>query len=212
MKPTARSGDSAGRRIGITGGIGCGKSEVAAIIERAGYPVLSSDRVAKNLMESDAAIRRAIAKEFGSQTYNESGNLNRASLAHQVFSDPNKLDLLESIVHPAVIQHIDGEIEALHAKGSPIVFVESALIYEAGIDDSYSLIIAVVSNPLLVKQRLVHRGLSEAEIDRRIARQIPNHDKASWSDFTITNDGSLDDLERNTRFVIMMIETLCRES
>ena len=175
-------------KIGITGGIGSGKSYLARIFKALGVPFYDADKEAKILMNSHPGIRDALRKAFGEAVYTSGGELNRTYLAAEVFRDKAKLALLNSIVHPVVIQHAADWADAQTASYS---LKEAALLFESG---SYKNLDAtiLVSAPLelRVKRVMQRDGLSREEVLDRIQKQMPEEDKQKLADFTIVNDGS----------------------
>lgn len=194
--------------IGLTGSIGAGKSTVADIIAEE-YPVLTADRIARDIMEQNDAVRSALIEDFGVQTYLSDGSLNRDFLAEIVFDDPQKLETLNSIVHPPTIERIMGQAAALHADGARIVFIESALVFEAGTQDLYDYVIAVISPVDKAVERIMERDdISESDVRRRMRSQLPPEEKAERADFTIRNNGTLEDLRQSTAGVISIVTRL----
>ena len=119
--------------IGITGGVGSGKSHVCALIEKhLGYPVIDSDSVSRNQMEPGGPVLKKVVEEFGEDILNPDGSLNRSALAAIVFQDDEKLEKLNRITHPAVIEEIEQRISDYAKRNIPFVFVESALACSAG--------------------------------------------------------------------------------
>lgn len=196
--------------IGLTGSIGAGKSTVADIIAEQ-YPVLSADRIARDIMEQNDAVRSALIEEFGVQTYISDGSLNRSFIAEIVFGDPQKLEILNSIVHPPTIDRIIEQAASLHEGGIRVVFVESALVFEAGTQGLYDYVIAVISPVDKAVERIMERdGISEDAVIRRMRSQLPPDEKAERADFTIRNNGTLEDLRRSTTGVLSIVTRLDR--
>jgi len=194
--------------IGLTGSIGAGKSTVAEIIAEQ-YPVLIADRIARDIMEQDDAVRSALIDAFGVQTYLSDGSLNRSFIAEIVFDDPQKLEFLNSIVHPPTIDRIMEQAAALHANGADVVFIESALVFEAGTQGLYDYVIAVICPVDKAVERIMKRdGLSEHDVRRRMRSQLPPDEKAERADFTIRNNGTLEDLRRSTTGVVGIVTKL----
>jgi len=177
--------------IGITGGIGAGKSTVARMLKWAGYPVYDSDTRAKALVNEDNDLRASVIAYFGNQVYSPDGQLNRAALGAKVFSNPEALQHLNSLVHPAVKRDFASWVKIQSAKGCSIAFKEAALIFEAGTEDSLDAV-WVVSAPKEVRiQRVAKRDdLSREQIQDRINRQIPEEEKRKRANHIIENDGS----------------------
>lgn len=195
--------------VGITGGIGCGKTTVAEIVCELGYPVLFSDLIAQKLIASDKTIQKKLKSVFGESVFDAHHALVKKKLAEIVFPDSKKLQQLNEIVHPKTIAYIENEIRLLSGQNNPLIFVESALIYEAEIEGTFDYIIAVSSSPEKVYSRLAKRsGMSEAEIEKRILQQIPVEEKERRADFVIRNDDSMDVLRQNTKFILTLLTAL----
>ncbi|MCH7402359.1 dephospho-CoA kinase [Belliella kenyensis] len=172
--------------IGITGGIGSGKSTVAKIFEILGIPVYYADDRAKWLMANDPTLIEDIKNSFGNQAYLPDGSLNRAFLADEIFSNDTKTELVNSLVHPAVKLNFETWVASQNA---PYVLKEAALLFESGSNKDLDKIITV-SSPLLVRVNRVlmrdpHR--SEAQLHAIIDKQLPDEEKISKSDFSIKN-------------------------
>lgn len=173
-------------KVGITGGIGSGKSTVCRIFHLLGIPVYSADDRAKWLMERDAALKSKIATEFGQEAYTQEGTLNRKYLADQVFSDPEKVKKINSLVHPAVGLDFENWVKE---QQTPYVLKEAALLFETGSASQLDKLINV-SSPLKVRVARVlmrdpHR--SEAQINSIIDQQMPDEKKNELADFVIKN-------------------------
>jgi len=176
-----------GMKIGITGGIGSGKSYVARIFKALGVPFYDADREAKELMNSSSVIREALTQEFGTEVYNQEGDLNRSYLASRVFRDQDKLDKLNAIVHPIVIQH--GEDWAL-SQTFPYTLKEAALLFESGSYKKLDYTILVTA-PLEIRiTRVMQRdAITREEVLNRVDKQMPDEEKLKLADFTVLNDG-----------------------
>lgn len=174
-------------KIGVTGGIGSGKSVVCRIFGVLGIPVFDADTEAKRLMRADAALASAIRAEFGAETYYEDGTLNRAYLADQVFNDEERLTKLNALVHPAVIRA--GE-EWARGQTAPYTIKEAALLFESG---SFKLnhYTILVSAPVGIRiERVMKRdGITAKQVEARMERQWPEEEKRQLADFEIVNDG-----------------------
>lgn len=174
-------------RVGITGGIGSGKTTVCRIFESLGIPVYDADHWAKWLIEHDETVQAGIIALFGPHAYNN-GVYDRAYIAGIVFQDAAKLTALNALVHPAVEQHS----RAWHAQhtGYAYTLKEAALLIESG-SNRYLDRLIVVTAPVDIRiQRVVQRdGLSEAQVIARMERQLPEPEKIAIADFVIVNDG-----------------------
>lgn len=171
--------------IGLTGGIGSGKSTVAKVFETLGIPVYYADDEAKRLMNTDERLKQEIIKQFGIESYKD-GTLNRPYIASLVFTNKEKLSLLNSLVHPVTIE--DSQKWVLQ-QISPYVIREAALLFESGANKGLDFVIGV-SAPLPLRiQRVIQRdGLSKEEIEQRISRQMDEEEKTKKCDFVILND------------------------
>lgn len=176
-------------KVGLTGGIGSGKSSAAKIFETYGIPVYHADERAKQLMASDKEIIAGVKGIFGKDAYGEDGTLNRKFIAQLSFADGLLLKKLEALVHPAVFS--DEEQWYASQTVAPYAIMEAALIIESGRNKSYDKIITVTA-PLEVRiQRVIDRDkVTRTEVEDRIGRQIPEEEKVLQSDFVIINDGS----------------------
>ncbi|MCC7465271.1 MAG: dephospho-CoA kinase [Saprospiraceae bacterium] len=179
-------------RVGITGGIGSGKTMVCRIFqETLGIPVFNADIRAKELINSDPELRRGIVAIFGAQAYDETGQYHRAYVASIAFSQPEKLAALNALVHPAVEKaSLEWHMEQIRA-GAAYTLKEAALLVESGSHKHLDFMI-VVSAPEDVRvQRVMQRdGLSEDQVRSRMRGQLPESEKLALADFVILNDGN----------------------
>lgn len=198
-------------RVAITGGPGSGKSTLARIFAQRGAHVVSSDDVARSLMEPGEPVYVSIVRMFGHGVVREDGSLDRKKLAQLAFSEDRVRDL-EGIVHPAVLRW-QAEWAAALEKTDPhgVAMVETALVFESNytsIDKRFDRIILVTASEATKKQRFVQRALKkgsdasliealEADAERRLALQIPDAEKIGRSDFVIHNDGDLASAEKS---------------
>lgn len=198
--------------IGITGGFASGKTTAAKIIEAQGYPVIYTDDLAKELMAKDEKIKKRIKVRFGDVVFNADGSLNNERLAEIVFTDTEEgkknLQKLNVIVHPAVIDEMTKRVEKYEAEGHPLIFVESALIFELGLDEGFDYVITVYSDEDVVLKRAAQRGFSTEQVNQRIAQQLPAKKKLEWADFSIRNNGSFDELKEAVLSVLNILKSL----
>lgn len=174
-------------QVGITGGIGSGKSTVSKVFEVLGIPVLDADSVAKHLMQYDPDLRQSLMALFGEETYTN-GQLNREHIAALVFNNPQQLEQLNAIVHPATIAFSKNWAQQQTA---PYIIKEAALLFESGSYKELDKIIGVYAPLPLRLQRAVNRDqVSEAAIRSRMARQMDEEEKMKRCDFIIKNDES----------------------
>lgn len=177
-----------GLKIGITGGIGSGKTTVCKIFAALGIPIYYADDRAKALMTDDEELKTALIKTFGTETYLSSGSINRKYLASIVFNDQASLEKLNAIVHPAVKK--DGVEWAESYSKYPYTLREAALIYESGIDKTLDYIIVVTAPESLRIQRVIQRdSIEEKAVRARIDKQWPEAEKIKRASFIIYNDG-----------------------
>lgn len=172
-------------KIGLTGGIGSGKTTVAHIFELLGVPVYYADTAAKEIMNTDAGLRKQIIQHFGEETYN--GNvLNRQHLSGLIFGDKAKLELLNSLVHPVTIQNAETWMAQQNA---PYILKEAALFFEAGSAGGLDYIIGVYSPKALRMQRTMQRDNTTKEaVEKRMKNQLNEEIKMRLCDFVITNN------------------------
>jgi len=199
--------------IGITGNFGTGKSTVCKIIEEYGYPVIYSDTLAKELMAKNDELKKKIIENFGEEAYHEDGSLNRKWLAERVFSNSpeseSTLARLNAIVHPFVLDETEKIITRLIEEGNRLIFFESALIFEANIQNLFDYIILVDSKKEKIYERLEKLGkFSKIEIDSRLQKQIPAREKYNSADFIIQNNGTLEELKKNVEFILDILREL----
>jgi dephospho-CoA kinase len=174
-------------QVGITGGIGSGKSTVAEIFKCLKIPVYDADGRAKTLMNSDAKLKTQIEREFGSQSYDNSGNLDRRYLAKNVFGFPDRLEKLNALVHPCVAE--DYRQWAQSQKSSSYVLKEAALLFESGSSKQLDKIILVTAPEDLRIKRVKSRDKrSEEEVRNIIHSQWSQEKSIVLADFVIKND------------------------
>lgn len=172
-------------KIGITGGIGSGKSTVAKIFAILGIPVYYADGAAKRLMETNAELQQSLTAVFGDQLYQD-GQLNRPFLANLVFNDADKLAQLNALVHPATLK--DAE-EWMQRQTAPYCLKEAALIFESGSQQNLDYVIGVYAPESLRIQRVVQRdGVKQEQVLARMNKQINETIKMRLCDFVIAND------------------------
>lgn len=181
--------------LGVTGGIGSGKSAACAIFEALGARVVYADAEAKRLMHEHPALRAAIVEAFGAESYDAAGRLNRPHLAARVFGDEEQVARLNALVHPRVREAFFDLHDAAEADGYDLFVYEAALIYEAEADRVLDHV-AVVDAPLETRiERVMARdGVSREAVLARMRHQMPAAELRRRADFVIENDGDLDQL------------------
>ncbi len=199
--------------IGLTGSIGSGKSTVAEIIESCNIKVIKSDLNAKEIMHKNPKVKRNLIEAFGENVYLEDGNLNSTFIASLVFDDEDieykNLNRLNQIVHPIVIEQLMEDVEALESKGEKLIFVESALIYEADLQEGFDYVVVVNASKENVIERLTKsRGMTEKQIENVMKTQISNEEKVGIADFVIDNNSTTEKLKESVDFVISVFRSI----
>jgi dephospho-CoA kinase len=185
------------RFVGLTGGIGAGKSEALAAFERLGAATLSTDRVAHDLLD-DEGVRSALIERWGVKVAPD-GSVDRDLVGEIVFNDPEQLAWLESVTHPRVGAHVLEWRQSLDP-GVKVAVVEVPLLFEAVMEDAFDATVAVVAADELRDARLRERG--QGGLEGREARQLDQEEKARRADHVIRNDASLQELESEVKRVI----------
>ncbi|MCW3106985.1 MAG: dephospho-CoA kinase, partial [Segetibacter sp.] len=172
-------------KIGLTGGIGSGKTAVAGIFNVLGIPVFDADKQAKVIMEDDEQLILSIQKAFGESSYTD-GKINRPYLANIVFNDPAKLDVLNALVHPVTIQAAN---TWMNTQATPYVVKEAALMFESGSASNLHYIIGVYAPQHIRIQRVMERDhVTREQVLTRMNRQINEVIKMKLCDFVVVND------------------------
>ena len=172
-------------RVGLTGGIGSGKSTVAKILEVLGIPVYYADTAARRLMNEDEELKKTIIDHFGKDSY-RNDQLNRSYIASLVFNDKDKLELLNSLTHPATIRDAN---QWMQKQNAPYIIKEAALIFESGSAEHLDHVIGVYTPAPLRIQRIMHRDkITREEVLQRMSRQIDEEIKMRLCDSVLVND------------------------
>ena len=178
--------------LGLSGGIGSGKSTVAKILSELGALVIDADAIAKEVLEPGQLGYENVLLAFGESVLDASGNIDRKKLANLVFQDAEKLLMLESIVHPAVIARVSDIRESLPE--TSIVVYDTPLLVEKQLQDQFDKVLIVSADEDIRKERLVQRGLDLADIEARMANQATDIQRSAVADFVIINNGSMKEL------------------
>ena len=181
--------------VGLTGGIGSGKSTVARMLEKRGAVVFDADLLAREAVEPGTPGHAAVIERFGADVLAPGGDLDREALASIVFADPSARRDLEGIVHPEVRRLFAEGSEAYRDTDSVVVF-SAPLLVETGMHTAFEILVVVSATVATQIERLMRqRGMSESSIRARIEAQAPLEDKAAVADFLVDNEGTLDELE-----------------
>lgn len=171
-------------KVGVTGGIGSGKTTLCRLLEERGVAVYYSDSEAKRLMAEDPVLREALVAAFGEETYTDAG-LNRPWLAERVFRNPEQLARLNALVHPAVMRDFHAWAEQ---QTSPYVILESAILFSAHLASEVDRTVAVLAPEALRLERTCRRdGADREAVRRRMAAQMSDEELAERADYTIVN-------------------------
>lgn len=177
------------KTIGLTGGIGSGKSSIARVFESLSIPIFYADKSGRNVLEKDPLVRAAVADLIGAEAYNEQGKPNRAFIASVVFNDDEKLAALNQIIHPAVARDFEVWKNRLNPS-MQYCLREAAILFESGSDKDCDYVICVSASVETRTKRVMQRdGVKASEVDARMAKQMPQEEKEKRSDFIITNNG-----------------------
>jgi dephospho-CoA kinase len=188
-------------RVGLTGGIGCGKSTVAGVMHERGCHVLDADRIAHQLIEPGQPAYDIVVREFGRQILAADGRIDRSRLAAVVFADPPRLARLNAILHPRVLEELDrqfAEIEKRDPHG--VAVAEAALLIESGYHERLDRVVVVWCRPEQQRERLTEpsfgRGMSREEAERRMNAQMNLAEKRRHADEEIDGSGTLEETRR----------------
>ncbi len=177
------------RKIGITGGIGSGKTTVCEIFKLLGIPIFHADQEAKYLQNNDLIIKNQIIKLFGEDIYTSEEILDRQKLATIIFNNKQALFAINEIIHPAVRQRFQNWTENFQAV--PYSLYEAAILFESGYASDFDLNILVLANEKLRIERVINRdGTTEEIVKQRIRNQIPDNEKIKLADFIIENNAN----------------------
>ncbi|MFJ5258989.1 dephospho-CoA kinase [Streptomyces sp. NPDC088387] len=198
-------------KVGLTGGIGAGKSEVSRLLVECGAVLIDSDRIAREVVAPGTPGLGSVVEAFGPDVLAADGSLDRPRLGSVVFADPDKLAVLNSIVHPLVGRR-SSELEAAAAEDAVVVH-DVPLLTENGLAPLYDVVIVVDVAPETQLDRLVRlRGMTEEDARARMAAQATREKRLEIADIVIDNDVPLDELERRVREVWAELEDRARRS
>jgi dephospho-CoA kinase len=179
--------------LGLSGGIGSGKSTVSKMLSDWGAVVIDADVIAREVLLPGTSGHASAVTEFGTAILDNEGNIDRKSLAKLVFENPIELAKLEAIVHPAVIAQV-AEIRKSLPESAVVVY-DTPLMFEKQLQSQFDKVLMVVSDKELRRTRLVERGLDLGDIEARIANQATDEQRISIADFVIENNGTQEQLQ-----------------
>lgn len=181
--------------VGLTGNVAGGKTTVADRWRERGVRVIDADRLGHEILREDRAARTALVEAFGGGILGPDGEIDRAALGRRAFADPEATRRLDAIVHPSLLERLNRKFDQARAAGVDLVVVDAALVFEFGLDRDLDLVVLVTAPRELRAERLrAVRGLDDEGIERLMASQRPDAEKAPACDFVIVNDGSLGEL------------------
>ena len=182
--------------IGITGGIGSGKSTVSKFIEEAGFPVYYSDLKAKNIVNDDAELQQKIKDLLGEKAYDENGFYNRRFVGEVIFNDKDLLLKLNSLIHPAVKVNFEKWVSQQTA---PFIFKETALLFELKLNENcYKSVLVTAEENCRIKRVMDRDGKTYREVESIISKQMPEKEKIKFADFVIFNNDGREELKLHT--------------
>jgi dephospho-CoA kinase len=201
-------------RIGLTGGIACGKSTVARMFERRGARIAFADELAKQMLRPGNAAYDEVVRVFGRDILQPSGEIDRAALAAKAFATPPRIEELNRILHPAVVARQNAWMAEIgRADPHVVAIVEAALIFEAGAAPDFDKIVVVTCRPEQKPERFAARhampiDVARGEVERRSRSQIADAEKASRADFVIDNSGSEAGTEQQVERIWRQLQAL----
>uniref|UniRef100_A0A914MIQ4 Dephospho-CoA kinase n=1 Tax=Meloidogyne incognita TaxID=6306 RepID=A0A914MIQ4_MELIC len=193
--------------VGLTGGIGTGKSAVTNILRKKNYTVIDTDKIARAVVEPGKKAHKRIKEEFGIEYFKDDDQLDRVELGAKVFADSEMRRKLNEITHPEIIKEVFREIMFSILKLNKIVFLDVPLLYETKMQKFVCKVAVTSCAEEIQMQRIIERdGLTENEAKQRINAQMSMREKVKRADFVILNNGTIDDLEREVNDMLRKTE------
>ena len=186
-------------KLGLTGGIGCGKSTVAALFKEVGWQTIDSDSIVRELLTEDQDVQDQIRKHWGDKVFTQDDLIDRKAVAALVFSDKSELKWLENLIHPVVQERWKSYLE-----GAPELawLVEIPLLFEKRLENNFDLTVCVYSSTDISEVRMINRGYTKSEISQRRKQQMPIDEKVERADHVISNTGSFEFLKLQIKKLI----------
>lgn len=178
--------------IGLTGGVGMGKSTAAQLFRERGVALVDTDDLAREVVQPGQPALEELRQTFGNDFLDPNGQLRREELARVVFADAEARKRLEAILHPRIADLWRARVEQWRNDGQPLAVVVIPLLYETGAEGEFDAVVCVACTPATQRQRLRARGWTPEEIEQRIAAQTPVAEKMARADYVIWTEGSLD--------------------
>lgn len=182
------------KTLGLTGGIGMGKSTAAQILQARGIAVIDTDELARQIVQPGQPALQEICQTFGSALKDASGQLQRKELAKIVFADPGARAKLEAITHPRITQLWREQLQTWRQEGRAVAVVVIPLLFETQVETEFDAVICLACSEATQHQRLAARGWSSEQIQQRIAAQLPVVEKMSRAKFVVWSEGSIETL------------------
>lgn len=183
--------------IGLTGGIGSGKSLVAGMLAEKGAALVNADEVGHRSYRKGTPVYERVVASFGREVLDENGEIDRAKLGQRVFADPRQRERLNAIVWPEMAKMMAQDLEALRSRGTAVAVLEAAVLIEAGWRALADEVWVVLASPRVTRQRLVEtKGMSPEQADARIRSQLSNEERRRRADVVIENNGTIQELRQ----------------
>ncbi|MDQ4095305.1 MAG: dephospho-CoA kinase [Actinomycetota bacterium] len=193
---------------GVTGGIGAGKSTFVALLAERGAQVIDADLIGRDILKPDEPAWHSVVDQFGDEILvPASMEIDRKRLAEIVFNNRHKLAALNAITHPAIFSRIADDLDRLRNTDT-VVILDAAIIVETGLHKNMDVLIAVVAEAEVRRQRLVRRGMSLRDIDARMSSQLDQQELESLADIVVRNDGDIETLTKEADRVWAELERL----
>lgn len=195
--------------VGLTGGIASGKSSLAQFLQELGAVVYDTDVIAHQCYEPNTPVYDRLVLEFGKDILEPTGKVHRAKLAEIIFSQPEKREKLNQLVHPAVIAEVKKIIKEQKKESEAMLLVfQVPLLVEAKMQSLFDFVVVIVTSPEAQYQRLLKQGLTEEQILARLKAQLPESERLKYADFTVINKGTIELLAKNAKLLWSQLTAL----
>ena len=195
------------KKVGLTGGLGSGKSTVARMLADEGFPVVDADQIAREIMEPGSPVLAQVAEVFGEDLIDDTGALNRAELAKRAFSSTEQTEKLNALTHPAIRAESNRRFDEAEKAGARAVIYDMPLLVDLGLHHDMDMTVVVdVDVDERVRRLVDKRGLTEADARARIAQQVDDDTRRAAADIVVDNNGPLEALAAQVEKVVRMID------